>query len=205
MTLITIPLVLGQNYISFPASSTYNFRKIFTDSGVMDNIATDTLENKMLYRYDPIFKNDWVLIDIDLGFIEKGEGYYLYVTSVPPGVITYDGVEYVITFDQFKSRILRGWNILGVGKDPIVVQTWCKILDPMTMTPVTILEPKHSYLVNYDECIQPGTPSIGSASMGAIVAIGAILGTYYLLREFSIIGKPLETTSPKVDKISAVV
>ena len=197
MTLITIPLALGLNYISFPASSTYNFRKIFTDSLVMDNIGTDPLGNKMLYRYDPIFKNDWVLIDIDLGYIEKGEGYYLYVTSASPGTITYEGIEYTITFDQFKSRIVKGWNILGVGKDPIVPQTWCKILDPMTMTPVTILEPKHSYLVNFDECVGPSAPSVGSASMGAIAAIGTILMTYYLLREFSIIGKPIETTYQK--------
>lgn len=191
MTLITIQLVQGQNYISFPASSTYNFRTIFTNSGVMNDIGTDAFQNKMFYRYDPIL-NNYIIIDLDTGYIEQGRGYYLYVTSATPGVITYDGIEYTLTFDQFKSRIIKGWNILGVGKDAIVPQTWCKILDPITMTPVTILEPKRSYLVNYDECIQPGVPSIGSSSLGAIAMIGTVLFTFYMLHKFSIVGKPME-------------
>ena len=196
MTTITIPIVQGPNYISFPGSSLNNFRTIFTDSGTIDDIDTDSYGNKLFYRYDPIV-NNYILVNIDIGRIEKGKGYYLYITSASPHDISYEGVEYTVTFEQFKSQIIKGWNILGVGKDPIVPQTWCKILDPTTMTPVTILEPKHSYLVNYDECTEPATPSIGSASFGAIAAIGTILMTYYLLTEFSIIGKPIESTYKK--------
>lgn len=189
MTIITIPLVQGLNCISFPASSVYNFRTIFTNSGIINDIDTFS-------RYDPIL-NNYVLINLDLGYIDQGKGYILSIISASPAPITYDGIEYTITFDQFKSRIVEGWNLLGIGKDAIVPQTWCKILDPITLAPVTILEPKRSYLVNYDECLQPVSHSIGSSSMTAIIAIGAILSTYYLLREFRIIGKPIETTYQK--------
>lgn len=188
----TIPLIQGQNYISFPASSVYNFRTIFTDSGIINDIGTDAFQNKMFYRYDPIL-NNYILVDLDLGHIEQGKGYYLYVTSLSPGAIVYDNViEYVVTFDQFKSRIVKGWNLLGVGKDSIVPQTWCKILDPTTMTPVTILETKRSYLVNYDECIQPDVPSVGSSSFAAIAAIGTILFAYYMLTKLGIVGKRVD-------------
>jgi hypothetical protein len=190
MTSIAIQLVQGPNYISFPASSLNTFRTIFTDSGTIDDIDIDSSGNKMFYRFDPIL-NNYVLINVDMGHIEEGKGYYLYIKSISPHNIAYEGIEYTVTFDQFKSRIIKGWNLLGVGKDAIIPQYWCTILDPITNNIVTILEPTKSYMVNYDECVQPDTPSIGSASMGAIIAIGTILGTYYLLRRFSIIGKPL--------------
>lgn len=192
MAIITIQLVQGQNYISFPASSIYNFRTIFTNSGIMNDIMTDTSGNKLFYRYDPIFKKDLVLIDLDSGFIEQGNGYLLYVISESPGIIIYDGIEYTVTFDQFKSRIVQGWNLLGVGKDSIVPQTWCKIFDPTTMTPVTILEPKRAYLVNYDECIQPAVSSIGYSSFVVIAGLGTILFTYYMLNKLGIIGKRID-------------
>ena len=142
---ITIPLVPGQNYISFPASSSYSFMTIFTTSGVINDIGTDAFQNKMFYKYDPVV-NNYVIIDLNLGHIEQGKGYYLYITSTTPGAITYDGTEYTITFDQLKSRIVKGWNLLGTGKDAIIPKSWCNILDPATMSIATILEPRKSYL-----------------------------------------------------------
>ena len=181
MTLITIQLVQGRNYISLPASSVYNFRTIFTDSGIMNDIGIDAYQNKMFYRYDPI-SNDYIPIDLDIGHIEQGKGYYSYIISASPGTITYDGIEYTITFDQFKSRIVKGWNMLGVGKDVIVPQTWCKILDPITMTNVTILEPKHSYLVNYDECLNSTTSAVTT-----IGVIASSLVIFAILKQFKIL------------------
>jgi hypothetical protein len=181
MTSITIQLVQGKNYISFPATSVYNFRTIFTDSGIMNGIGIDSSQNKMFYRYDPI-SNDYIPIDLDIEHIEQGKGYYLYAASASPGIISYDGIEYTITFDQFKSRIVKGWNILGVGKDIIVPKTWCKILDPVTMIPVTILESKHSYLVNYDECI------MSTASYGTTIAvIASTLVAFAILKQFKVL------------------
>lgn len=156
MTQIEIPLIPEYNYISFPALPspfpTYNFRTIFTDSGIIDDIGTDTYGNKMFYRYDPM-SNNYIPINIDNGHIEEGKGYCLYITSTSPNNIVYEGTEYSITFDQFKSRIIKGWNLLGVGKDIIFPTSWRKILDPMTLLPTTILQPDHAYWVNYDECM----------------------------------------------------
>lgn len=179
MTIITIPLVQGPNYISFPASSVYNFRTIFTNSGIIDDIGADASGNKMFYRYDPIL-NNYAIVNVDTGRIEEGKGYYLYITSTSPNNISYEGIEYSTTFDQFKSRIVKGWNLLGVGKDSIVPQFWCKILDPITNVPVTILEPTKSYMVNYDECVSPSGGSIESA-VGFSVSLFFLI---YMLRGF---------------------
>lgn len=179
MTEITIPIILGPNYISFPASSPYNFRTLFTDTGILNNISIDQSQNHMFYRYDPIL-GDYSLIDLDFEYIEKGKGYLLFMES--PQNIIYDGEEHTITFDQFKSRIIKGWNLLGVGKDVIIPQSYCKILDPLTMFPVTILEPKHSYLVNYDDCLE------SSFSYGTTIAIVASsLVTLAILRQFKVL------------------
>ncbi len=180
-TSITIQLVQGKNYISFPASSESNFRTIFTDSGMINDIGIDTSQNKMFYRYDPISDN-YVLIDLDLEYIEQGKGYYLYISSIQPGDIIYEGTEYTMTFEQFKSQIIEGWNLLGVGKDTIVTQLYCKIYDPKTMIPVIILEPKHSYLVNYDNCMMP------TISYGNIIGVTAsFLVAVAVLKQFKII------------------
>ncbi len=182
MTEITIPLIQGKNYISFPAYyPTYNFRTIFTSSGTINDIGTDPSGNKMFYRYDPMLGN-YVLIDIDTEYIEEGKGYYLYITSISPHNIVYEGTEYSITFDQFKSRIIKGWNLLGIGKDVIVPTSWCKILDPITNTQVSILEPTKSYMVNYDECTIP------ERSYGTTIAIiASTLVSLAILKEFKVL------------------
>lgn len=185
MTEITIPLTQGKNYISFPALPspfpTYNFRTIFTSSGTINDIGTDPSGNKMFYRYDPMLGN-YVLIDIDTEYIEEGKGYYLYITSISPHNIVYEGTEYSITFDQFKSKIIKGWNLLGVGKDAIVPTSWCKILDPITDTQVVILKPTKSYMVNYDECT---VSEMGFESM--IVIMASALVSFEILKEFKVL------------------
>src|SRR3972149_1417185 len=187
-TQIEIPLILGDNYISFPARSTSTINEILISSGIKGNMLK-------FIKWDSVQQKD-VPIAIDgTEFIEEGRGYYLYITS--PGTIIYDGIEYSMTFDQFRSRIVKEWNLLGTGKDIIIPQNWCRIIDPITSLSVTILQPNHSYWVHYDECIQPTSPGIGSSTLTVIAIIGSVLFTYYLLREFSIIGKPIETTYSK--------
>lgn len=179
----TILLNIGDNFISFPATSISTINEILTSSGIKGNISK-------FIKWDSIQQKE-VPVAIDgTEYIEEGRGYYLYTTS--PGTIIYDGIEYSMTFDQFRSRIVQGWNLLGTGSNTAIPSAWCKITDPITLLPVTILQPNYSYWVHYDECIQPIQPSIGSSSLTAIATIGTILFTYYLLMKFRIIGKPLK-------------
>jgi hypothetical protein len=173
MTQIDIPLTTGDNFISFRATSTSTIHEILTSSGIEANISK-------FIKWDSIQQKE-IPVDIDgIEYIEEGRGYYLHITL--PGTITYEGTEYTTTFEQFKSRIVQNWNLLGTGKDIIVPQTWCNIVDPITSLPVTILQPDHSYWVNYDECIQPTT------STGELVGIVAsVLVSIAILKQFKIL------------------
>lgn len=182
MVQIEIPLTLGDNYISFRATSSSTIDEILTSSGIKANILK-------FIKWDSIQQGEVPVNIYGTEYIEEGIGYYLYITS--PGTILYEGTEYSITFDQFRSRIVREWNLLGTGKDIIVPQTWCKIIDPVTSLPITALQPNHSYWVYYDDCIQPVIPSIESSSFAAIATIGTILFTFYMLGKFGI-GKRIE-------------
>jgi len=149
MTLTTISLNTGPNYISFPATSTDNFGTIL--SGISNII--ETRDNiRLFYKYDPILLRDWTVVS-DFEFIEQGRGYYISVTS--PGNITYEGAEYTITFDQLRSRLLKGWNLVGTGSNTLSIPNWCRTIDPVTTLPIIQLEPTRSYWVDYDDCIQP--------------------------------------------------
>lgn len=178
MTQIEIPLPLKDNYISFPATSTDTLRDILISSGVKDNVS-------YFAKWDSIQNN---FVDVDIGTsgteqIEEGRGYLLRITS--PGTIIYEGIEYSMTFDQFKSRIVTEWNLLGVGNNTIVPKSWCRILDPSTgqsPLPVTILEPKHAYWSYGNECIQPGSNIV---TIIGITASSLII--YSLLKQFKVI------------------
>lgn len=185
MTIITIPLVQGPNYISFPATSSDNFDTIFTGSGIINNIPENqfTKLNHLTQMMEPVNYNE---------YIQKGIGYKLYVNS--PANIIYDGTEFTMTFDELASIILPGWNLIGTGSNTIIPLNWCKTFDPYYNV-VTHLYPMNAYWIYYDFC-KP-SPGIGSSAFTAIAALGTVLFTYYLLREFSIIGKPVETTYEK--------
>ena len=174
ITTIEIPITEGDNYISFPASSADNFGTILTSSIMKDKITK-------FIKYNPI------LLEIpitDSDHIEEGVGYYLYSTI--PGNIIYNSTgNYLITFDNFKSKILKGWNLLATGNNTLTLPSWCQVLDASTSMPVIILEPKKAYWVNFTDCIKP-TFDINSA-LTIIGAVGTILFTIYLLKEFKII------------------
>ncbi len=174
MVLTEIPLTIGDNFISFPATSSSTINDILTSSGIKGNILK-------FIKWDSIQQKEIPIVIDGIEYIEEGRGYYVYVTS--PGTIAYDGTEYTTTFDQLKSRIVKGWNLLGVGKDTIIPQTWCKIQDPITLLPVTILQPNHSYWINYDECVQPRGADIGSILGFTVSSLFLI----YMLKEFKIL------------------
>lgn len=144
MTNIEIPLNKGYNYISFPAISADDFGTIFTNSGISGII-------EYFRKYDPA-SSQWIDVN-DIEFIEEARGYLLSVTST--GTITYEGIEYSITFDQFKLHVLNGWNFLGTGSNILIPKNWCKIIDPKTSLPVAQIEPTHAYWVDSDECKEP--------------------------------------------------
>ncbi len=180
MTIVDIPIHIGANYISFPAiDPTENFETIFTNSQIKTNILDFT-------KYDPILQK-MVPISYLYDHIEEGVGYYIYSTS--EGNIIYDGLPYTLTFDQIKSKILYGWNLLATGDNTITSPTWCNIIDANTRINVIQLEPKNAYWINSHDCIKPvfNTDSV----LYVVGAVGSVLLVVYFLREFRIIGKPL--------------
>lgn len=138
----TISLIAGPNHISFPATSSDNFGTIFTMSGIKANIIR-------FLTHDPILGYTDVS---DFEYIDKGRGYILDITA--PGDIIYDGIEYILTFDQLKSRLVEGLNFVGPGSVPITPPYWCIVRD-IDSVPVTKLEPMNAYLIYYDNCLQP--------------------------------------------------
>ena len=179
MALITIPLSEGYNYISFPSSSVNTIGDILTSSTIKDNITK-------FIKYHPIL-GEIPITDSD--YIEEGIGYYLYITI--SGSMIYDSItDYQVTFNQLKSRILKGWNLLATGNNILILPSWCNVVEANTGLPATQLEPTKAYWINYDECLQP---TFGAESVLYFIgAVGTVLFTIYLLREFRIIGKPMK-------------
>lgn len=174
MTTISISLTAGDNYISFPATSTDNFGMILQN--IDSNIDHDSNGNKLFFKYDPIttpYSIDYWTTVKDYDFIEQGRGYLLKMNS--PANLEYDGIEYNLTFDQLKSRLMTGvtgWNLVGTGKNIITQPNWCKLIDPMTGFPVTQILPKNSYWVNYNDCqIYPLDPLIIIFGLGLGISI----------------------------------
>lgn len=171
-TQIIIPIKIGDNYISFPATSIDNFETILTNSQIKNSI------DKFI-KFDPMLQEEKP-INYLTDYIEKGRGYYIH--SAVDGSIIYDGIEYALTFDQLISQIFTGWNLIGVGSIPIIPLSWCKVIDPETLFPVSIFEPTKAYWINYDDCKKIG-PSLESA----LAITTGILFTYWLLKDFKVI------------------
>src|SRR3990167_8117051 len=105
-----IILTEGYNFISFPSASANTFGDILTPSTIKDKITK-------FVKFHPIL-GEIPITDSD--YIEEGIGYRLYITM--PGSIIYDSIgDYYITFDQLKSRILKGWNLLATGNNTITI------------------------------------------------------------------------------------
>ncbi len=182
MTQITIPLVEGDNYISFPATSQDNFETIFTNAGIINNIP----ENGFM-RFNPITQLKESVKYTE--HIQTGVGYDLYFNSSIPTNLTYNGTEYTLSFEELSSSLLPGWNLVGTGSNTIIPQDWCKVLDPY-YNAVTQLQPTNAYWIYKGDCIKP-TFNAGSA-LYLIGAVGTVLFTIYLLGKFKIIGKSID-------------
>lgn len=153
MTQITITLNVGINYISFPATSINNFQSIFTSSGILANIISFKRFNAILQQFEPVDYNEYII---------KGAGYYISVSS--QSNIIYGGTEYTLSFDELKDSLIQGWNLVGTGTNnielPLTILSTCKIIDPITNLQVTLIETKHSYWINYDDCMLTSKSSI---------------------------------------------
>ncbi len=182
MTEITIPLVEGNNYISFPGTSPDNFETIFTAAGIIDNIPENGFMtfNPITQLTEPVKYTE---------HIQKGVGYDLYFSSSVPTDLIYTGTEYTMTFDELNSSLLPGWNLVGVGSNTVIPQDWCKVLDPYRNI-VTILQPTNAYWIYQGDCIKP-TFDTGTA-LFLVGAVGTVLFTIYLLGKFRIVGKPID-------------
>lgn len=151
MATINIPLVTGENFISFPEYSNKSFTDIFTDSGIVNSVIG-------FYKFDTII-NNFISVNMQIEFIEQGRGYLLVIgkTTNPILIITYEGTKFLlsINFDMLKSMLLRGFNLIGVDSSVIVLPTWCRFLDASTRMQVTQLNPGKAYWIKYsEECTQ---------------------------------------------------
>lgn len=159
MKQITINIIQGRNYISFPAISSDNFGKIFTDSGIKASI-------QQFSTYNPIL-NDWLYIistipaipipqvDIsDTEYIDKGRGYILDIST--SGQIIYSGEEYILTFNDIRSMLVEGWNLIGIGSLAVTSSNWCRIVDAADPGfPISQLQPGKAYWISYNNCQPP--------------------------------------------------
>lgn len=172
LTQITIELVEGENYLSFPATSTDDFATIFTLSGIINNIP----ENQFT-KLDPLTQN---MIPINYtAHIEKGIGYKLVVNS--PCNIIYDGEEFTMTFDEITSHLKPDWNLIGTGSNIIIPSSYCKIYDPYYNI-VTELYPANAYRIHYSNCIEP------SMNYGTTIAVVASsLVAFAILKQFKVL------------------
>lgn len=175
MYTINIPLRIGENYISFPEYSTSSFKKIFTDSGIVNDIISFS-------KFDPIYAK-FIEINLDFEYIQQGRGYLLVIsdhdampTSTPTPLtttnpqlihqiisqidhqiypqITYQGITYTnpMDFNILQSMLFKGYNLVGPDSNIIVPSGWCKVIDATTRIPVRQLYPTKAYFVHYDEC-----------------------------------------------------
>jgi hypothetical protein len=184
MTIITIALSQGENFISFPATSNDNFETIFTNSEVINHI----VQNGFI-KFNPIM-NAFENVNLTR-YIEKGVGYDIIVDTSGLN-ITYDGTEYNLSFAQLSSNLLPGWNLIGSGSNLVKPLDWCRVLDPVDYYSniITTLFPTKAYWVFQSNCTKP---TINISSLVFMFGeIGTVLFTIYLLRKFKIIGKPMD-------------
>lgn len=180
MTQNTIALNIGHNYLSFPESSTDSFKKIFTDSGIINNIVSFS-------KFDPILSK-FTEINSDYEYIQQGRGYLLVIgnyssnTTPTPLItnpqITYQGITYInpMNFNTLQSMLFKGYNLVGPDSNTIESPGWCKVIDATTRIPAKQLYPTKAYFVHFDEC-QISNIS-GQYSLPLIVSI--LMVVFYL-------------------------
>ena len=177
MTQVSIPLIKGENWISFPESSTDNLLTIFSKSG---------LGKVTIYKYDPLkstgsTESGFVPIDLT-SYVEMGKGYHVITTNV--GTISYMGIPYKqkMTFDRLRSSLMRGYNLVGTDNNiqDISRYDWCRVVDAQTNFSATELTPGKAYWIYYEDCQQP---KLGLDTLTKISILGLAITTYVVFGE----------------------
>ena len=177
MSLINIPLIKGENWISFPESTSDNLLTIFSKSG---------LGNVTIYKYDPLkstgsTESGFVLVDLT-SYVEMGKGYHVITTNV--GTISYMGTPYKqkMTFDRLRSSLMRGYNLVGTDNNIIDISRydWCRIVDAQTNFSATEIAPGKAYWIYYEDCQQP---KLGLDTLTKISILGLAITTYVVFGE----------------------
>lgn len=174
MTQVSIPLISGENWISFPEGSSDNLDTIFKHSGINSS-------NTTVYLYDSI-TSGFVQINLTSN-IKEGKGYHILTSS--PGTITYDGTPYEtkMTFDVLRTSLMNGYNLVGTDNNIIDITNydWCKIVDAQTNFAVKELLPQKAYWIFYpDDCLQP---KFGLDTLTKISIVGLAVTLYVVFGE----------------------
>lgn len=145
MSQISIPITIGENWISFPEDTTDNLSTIFTKSGLGSSIIT-------VYQYNSI-TSGYEIVNLQSLVIE-GRGYHIIASG--NGTISYMGTPFVrkMTFDILTSSLMRGWNLIGTDNNTIDISnySWCKVSDAQANFTVTELVPGKAYWIFFDDC-----------------------------------------------------
>lgn len=167
MTQITIPLNIGINYISFPATSIDDFWSIFTKAGIIKNIVIFKRFNSVLQQFEIVDYTEHII---------RGMGYYINVSS--KSNISYDGIEYTLLFNELQKMLIQGWNLVGTGINDIEPLNWCKIIDPVTNLQSSLIITKRAYWINFDDCVLTSKASINLwvGILGLAISILYLIG-----------------------------
>lgn len=174
MSLINIPLIKGENWISFPEGSSDNLDTIFKRSGISSS-------NTTVYLYNSI-TSGFVQTNLTSN-IKEGKGYHILTTS--PGTIVYNGIPYEtkMSFEKVKSSLMNGYNLVGTDDNTIDISNynWCKIIDAQTNFAVKELLPMKAYWIFYpDDCKQP---FLGLDMLTKVSIIGVLITGYVVFGE----------------------
>jgi hypothetical protein len=168
MSQVSIPITIGENWISFPEDSSDNLNTIFTKSGILNSIST-------VYQYNSITPG-YEVTNLQSLVIE-GRSYH--IISTGNGTISYMGTPYKkkMTFDEISKSLMRGWNLIGTDNNTIDISnnSWCKISDAQANFAVTELVPGKAYWIYSDDCKRP---ALGLDTLTKVTIVGVAITAY---------------------------
>lgn len=173
MSQISIPIVKGENWISFPEDSSDNISTIFAKSGIANSITT-------VYQYNSI-TSDFSIVSLQSLVIE-GRGYHIIATG--DGTISYMGTPFTrkMTFDILSQSLMRGWNLVGTDNNTIDISnnSWCKVSDAQANFAVTELVPGKAYWIYSDDCKRP---MLGLDTLTKVTILGVAITAWVVFEE----------------------
>ena len=173
MSQISIPIVTGENWISFPEDSSDNLLTIFAKSGISSSIS-------FVYQYNSI-TSGYEITNLQSLVIE-GRGYH--IISNGNGTISYMGTPYKrkMTFDVISKSLMRGWNLVGTDNNTIDISNndWCQITDAQTNFAVAELVPGKAYWIYSEDCQKP---KLGLDTLTKVTIVGVAITAYVVFGE----------------------